>query len=385
MTRAVSASLCHSPRAAYVHVPFCRHRCGYCNFTVVAGRDDLTAQYLQALQCELESLGKARKVDTLFVGGGTPTHLASQDLRRLLELIATWFPLNSSGEWSCEANPVDIDPQCVELLASHGVNRLSLGAQSFDPAKLTWLERDHKAETIAQAVQAAKTFIGNVSLDLIFAVPGEALDIWRRDLARAIELEPEHISTYGLTFERGARFYADVQRGRVEQVDDELQREMYLAAIETLEQAGYEHYEVSNFARPDYRCRHNEIYWSGDTYFGVGPGAARYVDGVRQVNHRSTSTWMRRVLAGQSPAAESECLGAEDRAREAVVLGLRRIEGIDTRAFASRFGFDVESLLGDSLQAFIERDLLIRASGRLRLSRDGLLVSDSLWPKFLRR
>ena len=183
-----------------------------------------------------------------------------------------------------------------------------------------------------------------LSLDLIFATPGETLDEWAADLEAAIALEPDHISTYGLTFERGTAFWTRRERGELAEVDEELQREMYALAIDRLTAAGYEHYEVSNFARPGRRSRHNQVYWSGDGYFAAGPGAARYVDGVRETNHRSTTTYLQRVLAGESPVAEREQLDAEARARELLVFGLRRIEGVARRDFAARTGFEIDEL-----------------------------------------
>lgn len=374
-----------SPRAAYIHVPFCRHRCGYCNFTLVAGRDDWIDRYLAALEQELSRLERAQPVDTLFFGGGTPTHLPPAQLARLLQLALRWFPLAPAGEFSVEANPCDITPQRVALLAEYGVTRLSLGAQSFDAAKLRLLERDHSGPDIRRAMQLAHEHFASVALDLIFATPSESLVAWQRDIAQAVELAPHHISTYGLTFERGTRYWSRRQRGELIETDDETWRDMYACAIDRLGAAGLEHYEVSNFARPGHRCRHNETYWLGGEYFAAGPGAARYVGGRREVNHRSVSTWMNRVLAGQSPVAESETLSAEDRARELLVFALRRIAGIDPREFAQETGYTVEALGGVALRRHLEMGTLRHADGRLQLTREGLFVSDAIWPDFLRR
>ncbi len=372
------------PRAAYVHVPFCAHHCGYCNFTLIAGRDDLIDRYITALERELALLEYPREVDTLFLGGGTPSHLSPSQLQRLLTIVLKWFPLADGGEFSVEANPIDMVPSRVEVLAAHGVTRISLGVQSFNTEKLEVLERDHNAGIVSQAVQHLRSAAMNVSLDLIFAVPGESLATWRDDLAAAVELAPDHLSTYGLTYERGAPFWSKVNAGTMKAVNEETEREMYLEAIQSLEAAGFEHYEVSNFARPGSRCRHNEVYWHGDEYFAAGPGAARYVDGRREVNHRSTTTWMKRVSIGESAIAESETLGPEDRAREALVLAMRRLEGVQLGEFAERFGFEVESLVGPGLSDFLREGLLETNEEHLRLTQKGLLVSDSLWSDFLR-
>jgi oxygen-independent coproporphyrinogen-3 oxidase len=372
------------PRAAYVHVPFCRHRCGYCNFTLVAGRDDLIDDYLRAIALELESLGKPRTVDTLFLGGGTPTHLPPDKLQSLVATLRSWFSLAPGYEFSVEANPADLDEPTLGVLAECGVNRLSIGGQSFDAAKLRALERDHSPEQLRRAARAAKRAIASVSLDLIFGVPGETLDTWQEDLTEALALPVDHVSTYGLTVERGTAFWKRLLDGELGRLDEELERSMYAAAIDALSAAGFDHYEVSNFARPGHRCRHNETYWSGEGYFAFGPGAARYVDGRREMNHRSTTTWLKRVLGGQSPVAESEMLDPRERAREHLVFALRRLEGIDRSTFAARTGFALDELVGAPLARFVEHGLLVDDGCRVRLSRAGLFVSDAIWPHFLR-
>lgn len=372
------------PTAAYIHVPFCARRCGYCNFTVVAGRDDLIDSYLAALDLELSALERPRRVETLFVGGGTPTHLSPQQVQRLMQTILHWFPLADGGEFSVEANPVDVTPATIDVLAEAGVNRLSLGVQSFDSQKLSVLERDHRAERVAQACDLARGIFSSVSLDLIFAVPGETLDTWQQDLNRALERSPDHVSTYGLTFDRGARFLGRLRRGELSEIDEETQRAMYATAIDTLTAAGFEHYEVSNFARPGHRCRHNEIYWSGGEYYAAGPGAARYVAGVREQNHGSTFTYLKRVLGGRSPVVDRERLSPEDAARERLVFGLRMLRGIDRESFAQQTGFTVEQLGGQELPRYLDLGLLENDGRRLRLTREGLMISDSLWPALLR-
>lgn len=371
------------PRAAYLHVPFCRHRCGYCNFTLVAGRDDLIPAYLDALEHELQQLGRPRPVDTLFFGGGTPTHLADASLRRLLRLALDWFPLADGGEFSVEANPRDAVPEKLATLAEFGVNRLSLGAQSFSARKLELLERDHRRDEIERAVSLAAGHFASVGIDLIFGVPGETANEWRDDLRDAIALRPTHISTYGLTIEKGAAFYGRSLRGELTAVDEELERLCYEEARERLEAAGYEHYEVSNYALPGFRCRHNEAYWLGLPYFAAGPGAARFVDGRREVNHRSLVAYIRRLEAGQSPVAEWEQLEPEEAARERLVFGLRRLEGVEASDFACATGFSIEQLVGGALPRFLDQGLLEWNGTKLRLTRPGVLVSDAIWPAFL--
>lgn len=371
------------PDAAYIHVPFCRRRCGYCNFTVAVGREDRIEDFLRALDRELQSLGQPRPVETLFLGGGTPTHLANGPLQRLFQIVTRWFPLAADGEFSIEANPEDLDAQTIDILIAAGVNRLSLGVQSFDDRKLDRLQRQHRRETIDRVLAKCRGRFASISLDLIFGAPGESLDVWTADLQATIQRMPHHVSTYGLTYEKGAMFWGRMLRGQLRPVDEEVERQMYLAAIDRLSVAGWEHYEVSNFAQPGHRCRHNEVYWTGQPYYAAGPGAARYVDGVRETNHRSTTTWIRRVLGGQSPVAEREILTDEQRARERLVFQMRMIEGIRRSRFRQQTGYDVDRLVGAELPRLIDQGLVHQAGDQLRLTRAGLLVSDAIWPRFL--
>jgi putative oxygen-independent coproporphyrinogen III oxidase len=374
---------CDPPRAAYLHVPFCAHRCGYCNFTLVAGRDDLIDRYQHAMSTELAWLGTARPVDTLFFGGGTPTQLPADELARLIATARHWFPLAEGYELTIEANPADLTEELAARLAAVGVNRISLGGQSFDADKLRLLERDHSPGQLASAMKIARRHIASVSLDLIFGIPGESLVVWQRDLAAALALEPDHVSTYGLTFERGTSFWNRLAKGRLSRIDEETERAMYLTAIETLSAAGLEHYEVSNFARAGHRCRHNEIYWAGGGYFAAGPGAASFVGGRREMNHRSTTTWLRRVLAGQSPVAESETLLPRERACELLVFGMRRLAGVERQSFARVTGFEIDELVGHELGELSRLGLLDVDAAGVRLTAAGLLVSDAIWPRLL--
>jgi oxygen-independent coproporphyrinogen-3 oxidase len=372
-----------SPRAAYVHVPFCRHRCGYCNFSVVAGRDDLTEAFLEALARELSELGTPREVDTLFIGGGTPTHLESPSLVRLLEIVKYWFPTASGYEWTVEANPIDLSQETAEILAAYGVTRISLGVQSFQDRKLALLERDHRSREVRHAFDTARHHISSVSIDLIFGVPGETLVEWTRDLSEAIALGPDHLSTYSLTFERGTQFWNRRQKGNLLPIEEDAGGQLYERAIDTLGAAGWQHYEVSSFARPGYRCRHNEVYWTGGEYFAAGPGAARFINGRRESNHRSTSTYLRYLSEGRNPVQESELLDNEMLARERLVFGLRRLEGIALTRFQQDTGYTVEQLAGESVRRFLDMQLLEETETHLRLTRRGLLVSDSLWPDLI--
>lgn len=371
------------PRSAYVHLPFCRHRCGYCNFTVIAGRDDLVASYLEALEREFGQLGFPHPLDTLYIGGGTPTHLSSQSWKQLLKDVLHWYVLQADYEWTIEANPIDIQPELVDLLADHGVTRISLGAQSFHNAKLKFLERDHDAKTIRYAVDLCRSRFQSISLDLMFAAGKETLADWQKDLQLAVELEPDHLSTYGLTYEKGTTFWNRKNRGDLVALDEQLERDMYESALDQLTTAGFQHYEVSSFARPNHRCRHNIVYWQGGEYLAAGAGAARFIAGCREINHRSTTTYLKRVLAGQSPVAEREQLSNEQMARDRLIFGLRMLEGINCKEFVKQTGFTLEELAGRAIERFISEGLLTRDLSQLRVTREGLMMSDSMWPDLL--
>ena len=371
------------PRAAYLHVPFCVHRCGYCDFTLLAGRDDLAGDYLRALELELRQLEQPREVDTLFFGGGTPTHLAEAELARLLELAREWFRLAPGGEFSVEANPAGLTDEKLRLMADAGVNRVSLGVQSLDEGLLKLLERDHRESEILDAVAGLRERFENFSLDLIFALPGQTLTHWRETLRRAIELRPTHLSTYGLTFEKGTAFWSRREKGAIEQLPNELERDMYAAAMDDLATAGFEQYEISNFSRPGFRCRHNQTYWRALPYFGFGPGAARYILGRRESNHRSTTTWIKRVLAGQSGVAMSEELDPEHRAREAIVLGLRQLDGIRRDEFQTLTGFDLDSLVSETIRREVAAGRIEDFGEGIRITREGRFFADPVMIAFL--
>jgi oxygen-independent coproporphyrinogen-3 oxidase len=367
------------PRAAYVHVPFCAHHCGYCDFAVVAGQDHLIDRYLSALEKELATLGRPQPMRTLFIGGGTPSHLSPRQLEQLLALVTHWLPPDGPDvEFTVEANPDRLDEDRVRVLAEHGVNRVSLGVQSFQPELLRVLERPHRPEDVPRAVARVKHRIAAVSLDLIFGVPGQTLDQWHADLEHALALGPDHVSTYGLTYEKGTRLWKQRQRGEVRPLDEEAELELYEHAIEVLEGSGFEHYEISNFARPGRRSRHNQVYWANHAYHGFGVGAARYAGGQRQLNTRNLADYLRRLEAGQPAMVHAEQLPPAERARETLALNLRRRDGVHRGEFLEQTGFDLDALAGQALQRQVELGLLEDDGQRVRLTRRGQVVADAI-------
>lgn len=367
-----------SPTAAYIHIPFCRHRCGYCNFSVLAGRDDLADRFLEALRWELSRLEQPQTVDTLFIGGGTPTHLPPAWLERLLQLLADWLPLADDGEFSVEANPGDIDRPRLERLRAAGVNRISLGVQSFAADKLRILQRDHDEAQARTAVELAAETLGNVSIDLIFAAPEETLEAWQRDLAIAAELPITHLSTYALTFEKGTEFWTRRARGGLRQADEDLELQMYQYARQAGAAAGLAQYEISNFARPGRQCRHNLGYWRGRPWYGFGPGATGFLAGQRRTNHRSPTTYIRRCLDGSDPAQECETITVEQWAYERAAFGVRMIEGVDLEAIRLDTEVDLRKTRSQEI-ADCRRWGLVRLEGEhLQLTEKGIAVADTV-------
>ena len=366
------------PTSAYVHIPFCAHHCGYCDFAVAVGKDHLRDAYLEALAKELAHLSEPQPVQTLFFGGGTPSQLSVAQLDTLVDTVLHWLPLQEDHEFAVEANPNSVDGDKVRVLADHGVNRLSLGVQSFQPNVLRVLERDHQPDEVTRAVDAVRRRIANISLDLIFGVPGQTVAQWEQDLRQALTFGPTHIATYGLTYEKGTRLWQQQQGGQVLRLGEDDELAMYTLAMDVLADAGFEHYEISNFARPGFRCRHNQVYWANHAHFGFGVGAASYVHGERRHNVRSTEGYIQRALAGRPTHFQSETLAPRARALETVATQLRRADGIERRSFAEQTGFDIDALVGAAIWRHIDIGLIADDGRRVRLTRQGMCVADAL-------
>ena len=320
------------PRHVYVHVPFCARRCSYCDFSIAVRRDVPVDEYLTALDVELRTrFGDAAlgEVDTIYFGGGTPSRLGGEGLSRALALVERRFPRAAGAEITAEANPDDVTPDAAARWKAAGINRLSLGSQTFDDNALAWMHRTHDAATIERAVHVARDAgFANLSLDLIFALPDALKRDFPRDVERLLTLEPEHVSLYGLTIEQGTPLGRWVARGAaVEQPEEGYERD-FLDAHRLLASAGFEHYEVSNYGRRGLHSRHNSAYWSGAPYVGVGPAAHDFDGDVRRWNLRAYSAWRDAAMSAADPIEGSELLTAENRSAEAVYLGLRSHGGL---------------------------------------------------------
>lgn len=335
-------------------------------------------RYLDALEREMSmTLGQPRSVDTIFIGGGTPTRLGAAALTRLMSMTRRWLPLVEGGEWTVEANPGTLDVEKADVLAEAGVNRVSLGAQSFQPRLLAALERDHAPEEVGAAVAIVRDRFPRWSLDLIFGVPGSTVDDWRADLEATLAFDPSHLSCYGLVYEKGTSLWKQREKGAVRPVQEEDERLMYELVMDRLESAGLLIYEISNYARPGHESLHNLVYWANDAYWGLGLGAAQYVGGDRTVNTRNLPAYLSRIEAGKPATGPRERLEGEERARETAMLMLRRtILGVDRDDFQWRTGFDLDALLGPVIPRFVAEGLLEDDGRRVRLTREGRFLAD---------
>ena len=325
-----------APRHAYVHVPFCARRCSYCDFAIAVRRVVPVDEYVGALRQELAlRWGGAGpwELDTLYFGGGTPSRLGGDGLAAAVAAVRERATLAADAEVTVEANPEDVTADAARRWMAAGVNRLSLGAQSFDEAALAWMHRGHGAAGVARAVgEARDAGLANLSLDLIFAVPAVLDRSWERDLDAVLALEPDHVSLYGLTVEPRTPLGRWHARGEVAEAPEDAYEREYLLAHERLVGAGFDHYEVSNFGRQGRWSRHNSSYWTGAAYAGLGPSAHEYDGAARRWNVAPYAAWVARLAGGQDPVEESETLTAENREAEAVYLGLRTIAGLELRA-----------------------------------------------------
>jgi putative oxygen-independent coproporphyrinogen III oxidase len=368
----------------YLHVPFCRVRCGYCDFnTYTAGelrgarQDEYADTLLREVELARGVLGRAgslRAASTIFFGGGTPTLLPPGDLARMLGGVRAAFGVEPGAEITVEANPDTVTDGVAAELAAAGVTRLSIGMQSAVPHVLKTLDRTHDPANVAAAVAAARRADLDVSIDLIYGAPGESLADWRTSLAAATALEPDHVSAYALIVEEGTQLARRIRRGEVATPDDDLQADMYELADDLLGAAGYDWYEVSNWARgPEHRSRHNLAYWRGTDWWGFGPGAHSHIAGVRFWNVKHPAAYAQRLATGESPAAGRERPDAAARALESVLLRTRIREGLAVSELAGQGRHAVAALIADGL---VDGASAVR--GRIVLTRRGRLLADAV-------
>lgn len=363
----------------YVHIPFCKSRCVYCGFystTLV----DMRRDYVRALcrEAELRRGYIGGPFTSVYIGGGTPSVLGADVLARLLAYIYKVFDIDGQAEITVECNPDDVTPDFARALAGTPVNRVSMGVQTFSDARLRFLRRRHGSADIPVAVDNLRNAgISNVSIDLMFGFPGETTDEWRYDITRAIGLGVEHISAYSLMYEEGTPLYAMLEQGRVSEISDELSLAMYDELVDRLAASGYEHYEISNFARPGFRSRHNSSYWRQEPYIGLGAAAHSFDLRSRQWNVADIARYIDGVSQGRVPM-EREELDARTTFNDIVTTALRTREGISLDALALRLGSSYRDTLLSEASHYIADGLLALTGGRLHLTRRGIYVSDMI-------
>ena len=363
----------------YIHIPFCASRCIYCGFYSTT-RLDLRQQYVDALIRELVEVGKSKmlkddSISTVYLGGGTPSQLTIPQLHQLFDAIYIYNKVESGAEVTIEMNPDDVSVPYADTLRQLGINRVSMGAQTFDDERLRWLNRRHTVAQVGQAVKILRAAgIRNISIDLMYGFPDETIDDFVHDIDEVIKLDVEHISAYCLMIEEGTELYRRYGDKRVREYDDskeETERKMYELLIDKLTAAGYEHYEISNFARPSFRSRHNSSYWTGVPYIGLGAAAHSFDGHLRSWNVSDIRQYIAAVNRDER-LNEEEVLSVTDFYNERVMLGLRTCEGIDLSALSD----DERNYCIQEAQPFLSDDILLLTDNRLVLTRKGLFVSD---------
>ena len=369
----------------YVHIPFCARKCAYCDFYSVTYEEGLASSYIDALVAQAEAI--EGPVSTVFIGGGTPTALSTPLLKKLLRSIGR---LRGKGaEFTVEANPESLTAEKLSLFSDEGVNRLSIGVQSFNDKKLKRLGRIHNAgKAIGAVTLSKKKGFDNLNVDLIFGAPEETLDDCLAEFKRAIELPVTHIACYCLSYEKGTPLFDAKEKGKIIPADDEYSARMYSSAIGYLPRHGFRHYEVSNFARKGFECRHNLNYWRNGEYFGIGASAVSYIEGIREKHVPDIGEYIRRTKAGESTAASSERLDGDRRAKETAAVKIRTAEGIDFNWFKSKTGCDFGELEADAIRKLSGAGLIKykRAKGKaagVKLTKKGFLFCDTVSSELL--
>lgn len=369
----------------YVHIPFCARRCGYCDFNTYAWRGSIVRETLEAICCHIESLDSEEfVVPTIFFGGGTPSFPDPELVIRILNTIRSRFRVLPDAEVSIEANPGTGDRSRFTALRQAGFNRLSMGVQAFDDHLLKVLGRTHSASEAIRSYEAARAAgFENINLDLMFALPDQTVRQWQYTLRTAVSLQPEHLSCYALTIEPHTPFYTMYLRGQLSLPDEETDLRMYQYVIRALIRAGYEHYEISNFARPGYRCRHNMVYWRNEEYLGFGPGAVSYRNGVRWKCLSNPHRYVQAVRGGLSLVEEEERLEADASLGETIMLMLRLRDGVDVKAVEDRYGVNLEQRYARQLHRLQQQRLLEVTPDRWRITPKGLPIANTICAEFL--
>lgn len=370
----------------YMHIPFCKAKCHYCDFNSKPGMEDFAPAYFGALYNEMSLYSDRRdlSVKTVFIGGGTPSLVPPEHITNLLDNAHESFDIQNEAEISIESNPGTLDSHKLEAYLKAGVNRISIGLQAWQDSLLRTLGRIHSSRQFAENfLEARRAGFKNINVDLIFGLPGQTPGQWEETLDRVIELSPQHISCYDLKIEEGTEFDRLQKQGLLPEPDDGLDREMYYAAIEKLAQAGFEHYEISNFARPGYRCRHNLIYWEAQEYVGLGAGAHSYLDGQRYANITDIRQYAWKQERKESTVEDRYIIEPGEAMSEYMILKLRLIEGISGSDFRRRFNCELRDVYGEQLEKLEKKGLLQQEPDGIKLTAKGLDFANQVFIEFI--
>ncbi|SDI34478.1 radical SAM family heme chaperone HemW [Natribacillus halophilus] len=371
----------------YVHIPFCHQICHYCDFNKVLIKNQPVDEYLAALQREgeLRLDGGAHPMDTLYIGGGTPTSLSAEQLQTLfVNLQRAGLSWDEQSEVTVEVNPDGIDEQRLYALKDAGVNRLSIGVQTFSPTLLETIGRTHSVDDVGETISLARELgFNNISIDLMFALPGQTMDQWEETLQQAIVLAPDHVSAYGLKIEAKTQFYNWLQTGQLQPLSEDEEADMYDILLSRLEHSGYGQYEISNFAKTGKESQHNLLYWRNQSYLALGAGAHGYVEGERYGNILPIPHYLKTVQKGTLPERSREAVSIQAQMEEEMFLGLRLQEGVHIPHFNHKFNTSFHDIYGDAYRHLINDGLLQDEGGRLTLTEKGKLLGNEVFASFL--
>ncbi len=370
----------------YIHIPFCAQKCLYCDFPSFARKDHLRKAYIEALNKEIISLREKHnnlEINTIFIGGGTPSVLESDELEYLLKEVAK-LNMAKDIEYSMECNPGNLTEEKLEVMKKYGVNRISMGLQAKQDNLLKGLGRIHNYKTFKENfLLAKKVGFNNINVDLMFGLPNQKLNEWEETLREIISLEPAHISAYSLIIEEGTAFYNLYENNKLKLPTEEEERKMYRLAKKILEENGFNQYEISNYAKKGKECRHNLAYWNMDNWIGVGSASASYMDGKRIKNISSVEEYINSINEKGEAIEEIINNSKNDNMEEFMFMGLRKINGIDENEFKNRFSMNINDVYGEIINKYIDAGLLIRESGRIFLSEKGIEISNIIMADFL--
>lgn len=370
----------------YIHIPFCAQKCLYCDFPSFARKDHLRKAYIEVLNKEIISLREKHnnlEINTIFIGGGTPSVLESDELECLLKEVAK-LNMAKDVEYSMECNPGNLTEEKLEVMKKYGVNRISMGLQAKQDNLLKGLGRIHNYKTFKENfLLAKKVGFNNINVDLMFGLPNQRLNEWEETLREIISLEPAHISAYSLIIEEGTAFYNLYENDKLKLPTEEEERKMYHLAKKILEENGFNQYEISNYAKEGKECRHNLAYWNMDNWIGVGSASASYMDGKRIKNISSVEEYINSINEKGEAIEEIINNSKNDNMEEFMFMGLRKINGIDENEFKNRFSMNINNVYGEIINKYIDEGLLIRESGRIFLSEKGIEISNIIMADFL--